>query len=254
MSLLKAFFIAISTYTALPAPVFKWDGRGAAYSMCFFPFAGVLLAALWYGLYALCGCLDLSPFIFACLAVCLPLLFTGGIHADGYMDTVDALSSHAPRERKLEILKDSHAGAFAIIYLAVYILLQAAAFYGLYEKGGAAGFFPVFVLSRALSGVLALNMKNARGSGMLWSLLSGASRGVCTAVCALWGAAALTALYFFAGAVSACVVFAVCALWTIAYIITANKSFGGATGDTAGFYLQTLELLCATGLFAGALL
>lgn len=40
---------------------------------------------------------------------------TGGIHLDGLLDTADALSSYKTKEEKLEILKDSHAGAFAII-------------------------------------------------------------------------------------------------------------------------------------------
>ena len=35
------------------------------------------------------------------------------------MDTMDALHSYRDRERKLEILKDSHAGAFAIISCSV---------------------------------------------------------------------------------------------------------------------------------------
>lgn len=40
-----------------------------------------------------------------------------------FCDTTDALSSHQPRERKLEILKDSHTGAFAVIWCAVYFIL-----------------------------------------------------------------------------------------------------------------------------------
>ena len=39
---------------------------------------------------------------------------------DGYMDTMDAFHSYQPKERKLEILKDSHIRAFAVIMLAVY--------------------------------------------------------------------------------------------------------------------------------------
>ena len=55
--------------------------------------------------------------------VLLPVLVTGGIHMDGFLDTTDALSSWQPREKKLEILKDSHAGAFAIIMGCSYFVL-----------------------------------------------------------------------------------------------------------------------------------
>ena len=47
---------------------------------------------------------------------------------DGFLDVTDARSSFQSRERKLEILKDPHAGAFAIAGCGVYLLLYAAAF------------------------------------------------------------------------------------------------------------------------------
>ena len=56
------------------------------------------------------------------MAVLIPVLVTGGIHLDGLLDTADALSSWQTRERRLEILKDSHAGAFAIIVCCGYFL------------------------------------------------------------------------------------------------------------------------------------
>lgn len=73
----------------------------------------------------------MSMFLFASIAVCIPLLVTGGIHMDGYMDTVDALSSHQSVEKKLEILKDPNAGAFAVIYCGIYLLLSLGLFYQL---------------------------------------------------------------------------------------------------------------------------
>ena len=60
------------------------------------------------------------------MAAALPLLVTGGIHADGFCDTVDALSSHAEREKMLEILKDSHCGAFAVIFFGLWLVLWLA--------------------------------------------------------------------------------------------------------------------------------
>ena len=58
--------------------------------------------------------------------VVAPIIITGGIHMDGFLDTQDALGSYQPRERRLEILKDSHAGAFAIISCAVYLMMYVA--------------------------------------------------------------------------------------------------------------------------------
>ena len=60
----------------------------------------------------------------------VPVFVTGGIHVDGLLDTSDALSSWQERSRRLEILKDSHAGAFAVITAAVYFI----AWYGAYSQ------------------------------------------------------------------------------------------------------------------------
>lgn len=44
------------------------------------------------------------------LLTAVPLLATGGIHMDGFLDTCDARASWGDREKKLQILKDTHAG------------------------------------------------------------------------------------------------------------------------------------------------
>ena len=56
----------------------------------------------------------------------LPVLVTGGIHLDGFCDTADALASHQDTEKKLQILKDPHMGAFAAIWLGCYFIAQLA--------------------------------------------------------------------------------------------------------------------------------
>ena len=57
-------------------------------------------------------------------------MVTGGVHVDGLLDTSDALSSWQERERRLEILKDSHAGAFAVITACAFFLI----WYGAYSQ------------------------------------------------------------------------------------------------------------------------
>ena len=114
-----------------------------------FPLIGVIIGGmvwLWgfYGRY-----ITNSEGFYAMIFVMIPVFLTGGIHLDGLLDTSDAIHSYQPRERKLEILKDSHAGAFAIITAVVYFLL----YYGMYHEITLQG-LPVvcigFVLSRAL--------------------------------------------------------------------------------------------------------
>ena len=67
---------------------------------------------LWGELCQWGGVPDLLRGAVLCL---LPAAVTGGIHLDGYCDTVDALASHGTPARRQEILKDPHIGAFGVI-------------------------------------------------------------------------------------------------------------------------------------------
>ena len=82
----------------------------------------------------------------------LSLIHICGIHLDGYLDTMDALSSWREKQRRLEILKDPHAGAFAIIMGCLYFVLYAGAAGELVWK-----IFPAyafgFAVSRSFSGL-----------------------------------------------------------------------------------------------------
>ena len=64
----------------------------------------------------------------------LPILLTGGIHLDGFMDTSDALASYGDRVKKAGDFKDPHTGAFAIIGLGLYLLLYAGAVLSLWSR------------------------------------------------------------------------------------------------------------------------
>ena len=53
---------------------------------------------------------------------------------DGFMDTMDAVHSYGDRTKKLEILKDPHLGAFAVICAVVYLLLYTGSMYEFCEN------------------------------------------------------------------------------------------------------------------------
>lgn len=102
--------------------------------------------------------------------VLLPVLVTGGIHMDGFLDTTDALSSWQPREKKLEILKDSHAGAFAIIMGCSYFVLALGVWSEMDLKVlPVAGL--IFVVSRTLSSLALSTFPKANKSGFFVHVL-----------------------------------------------------------------------------------
>lgn len=248
----KPFWIALSTYSVIPVPQFGWSEENLKYSICFFPFVGVICGAALAGWSALCTLLDCSRFLFAAIAACIPLLVTGGIHMDGYMDTVDALASHQPREKKLTILKDPNCGAFAVTYCAVYLLLCLGLMYELSQSQLVFALCPGFILSRALSALCALRLPNARKGGMLDSYTHSAHKkraAFAMGIVAVLAWGAMTALYplpgFLAGLLAV--------LWVLGYRNMTLKQFGGVTGDTAGFFLQICELFIFAGVWLGGL-
>ena len=253
MRLFKGLAAAFSTYSAIPMPRIEWDGDTPGLALCCFPAVGIACGGALWGWYALCRALQTGGVLFAAAGVCLPLLQTGGIHMDGYMDTVDAISSHQSRERKLEILKDPHCGAFAVIYCGVALLLGFGLLHALYGAALVPVLCPACVLSRALSAICALTLPNARGAGMLFSYTEKVRRGRALAVLYIVAALSCTGMVLIAplpGAGGAALSLAA----VFVYRALALRLFGGVTGDTAGFFLQLCESAALLGVWIGGLL
>lgn len=253
MILFESLLVALSTYSAVPVPQFEWNDRNMKYAICFFPAVGILCGTALWGWYALADLLGISSFFFAAIATCLPLLITGGIHMDGYMDTVDALASHQSRERKLDILKDPNCGAFAVIYCGVYLLTYTGLVYELFAANCILVICPTFVLTRALSALCAVNMPNARKSGMLCAYTKNTGKHVATI--------ALMAVLIISGTLSVMLSPIVGGITVLSAIVSVlmycrmvMKQFGGVTGDTSGFFLQICELACLAGAWIGVLI
>ena len=237
---MKPLLIAFAMYSKIPMPRVEWDKKSLGRALCFLPLVGVVIGAVLLGWLWLWETLDFGP-LGAAGAVALPLLLSGAIHLDGFCDTCDALSSHQTRERKLEILKDSHTGAFAIICCCLYLLVFYAAWREV-DIDGAAAFVLALgpVLSRSLSGLAATSWKNARGSGLLATFTepmdSRKARAVLFVIFLAAAVGMLLADPLLGGTT------ALAAALTFAYYRwMAFGQFGGITGDTAGFFLQVCE-------------
>lgn len=100
----KSLAVAFSMYSRLPMPQMAWEPANMAYAMCFFPLVGCVIGAFLLLAEWLTGLLGISPLLRAAILLLIPIAVSGGIHMDGFLDTADALASHAPREKKLEIL------------------------------------------------------------------------------------------------------------------------------------------------------
>ncbi len=138
MKILDPIIIAFSTYSIIPMPERRWSRENMRLAMCFFPLVGAAAGALLWLWNLLCLRFSFPELLRAAGLTVIPVIFTGGINLDGYMDTCDALSSHGDRKTKLSILKDPHTGAFAVIRLACLFLILPALWQA-YPAGTCAG-------------------------------------------------------------------------------------------------------------------
>lgn len=253
MIFFESLMVALSTYSIIPMPQFEWNEKNMKYAICFFPVVGVFCGVLIWLLGRLGAIFNVSNLFVALVATCIPLLVSGGIHMDGFMDTVDALSSHQTREKKLEILSDPHIGAFAVIYCGVYLLLNVTFLYEIYSLGYLFLICPMYVLSRCISSLCAVNLPNAKNKGMLSSYTKDTKRKTVNIVMVLLAVVSVTTILLISPVVGG-ISLAIGLLWTFLYCRIVKKQFGGVTGDTAGFFLQVFELCFLFGVWIGAMI
>ena len=240
MQIIRSFLTAVSVYSKIPVPEFEWKEEDMKYVFCFFPWIGALIGGCIYFWNYLCGVYHIGALCRTAAAAAVPVLITGGIHVDGFMDTMDAIHSYRPKERKLEILKDSHIGAFAVIMLAVYGLVFSGAFSEIENKAllkiACGGFF----LSRCLCGISAVTFPPAKKEGMLYTFAEGSRKKIVRGLLYLQGGACIGLMCFWslpAGLTAA----AAAVLALVYYFYKSRKEFGGITGDTSGFFVLFCE-------------
>ena len=253
MSALLSIVVAFSMYSRIPMPRVEWTETSMRYAMCAFPLVGVV-----QGLICLAWGIAVAAFgvpreIAAAAFVVLPILVNGGIHLDGLADTHDALASHAPRDKKLAIMKDSASGAFAVIAVGCHLILLYALFANMPLDIRALACLPLlYGLSRALSAIAVVGWPSARPEGMAGTFSKNADTRRSTAVLVAFAIALCCGLIAAHGALGACVAAAGLAVFGV-YRAVAMKVFGGVTGDLAGWFVQYAELAMVAVVVIGGL-
>ena len=127
---LHGFRGALQFLTTLPAG--KPETFDASAMVPWFPLVGLVLGAI----VALFDMMALhvwaSPVVAVCDVVLLAAL-SGALHLDGLSDTADGVFSHRPRERALEIMKDSRIGVMGLVVVAACLGMKWGGLSGLEE-------------------------------------------------------------------------------------------------------------------------
>ncbi len=256
MSLLKSIAISFSLYSKIPMPIFDWDEDNYKHAIAFLPLIGAVIGLITYLAALFCMEFEVPVFVSAALLTLVPLLVTGGFHFDGFMDVQDALHSYQPKEKKLEIMKDPHIGAFAVISAGGFLLIWLSSMYMIvfkaFEGEGSSAMFSaagIYPLIRAFCGLTSILFPNAKKEGML-SVETGKSGKL--DICILSVEGILVAAFMIWISLWTGVLMIVAALlFTAFYRHLCLKNFGGVTGDTAGFFVSCAEatLLATSAVF-----
>ena len=112
---IPAFLLALQFLTRLKINA-PYSPEAMRRSPRWYPAVGIvvgLISAVVYGL----GCWLFSPHLAVILAVAAGILVTGALHEDGFADACDGLGGMRPKERVLEIMRDSRIGAYGVLGL-----------------------------------------------------------------------------------------------------------------------------------------
>lgn len=240
----NSFKIAFAMFSKIPMPQADWSEENMQYMLCFFPFVGaaagvIMLAAEW-----ICRYLGMSSAFTAAVLVLVPVFVTGGIHVDGLLDTSDALSSWRDREKRLEILKDSHAGAFAVITACVYFIAMYGGMSQIVEQDDIGMLYILaagYMVSRCLSGIGVISLPKANASGTVAEFSRKAQDTRVRNILVIY-LILLTAFMIWIHPVRGAAVIITALLVFVFYRFKALKYFGGTTGDLSGYFLCLCEL------------
>ncbi len=237
---MKDFLQALSFLTILPfGQISPSEDKELARSMAFFPLVGLvigLLLAIGYYLFSFI----LPKSLTLWLTLGLLALLTRGLHLDGFADTMDGLASGGPREKILEVMRDSRIGAFGVISL---ILLIGAKYFALDQISTKS--IPYSLMLMAVMGRNSMVLvcyrspyaRSGEGLGKPFTENLG-TREIALSFVSTFGIALLLM------GVKGVSVFLGIGIFSLGYRALFIKKLGGVTGDILGAANELVELLC----------
>ena len=242
---MSAFFAALQFLTIFPRPMrMEYSTHEVGAAAAFFPVIGLLL-----GFILVLVNVALEPFASAVLSsialVAVLALLTRGLHLDGVGDTFDGLGAGGDRERVLNVMKDSHTGAFGLIAIVLLLFFKIHAIESIeWER------WRVLLVAPVLGrwAMVLLGYRSQAAQSGLGSTLVAQLKSKHFVVATLITVVLLAAILRGVGMVMM--------LWVAVFTLAVKKFFhrrlGGVTGDTFGAVGELSETSVLVFLALGA--
>ncbi len=235
--MINGLWAAIRFLTIIPLPGdLGAEEKDLHCSMPFFPIIGVLIgccAALFYA----CSHSFIPVPVSSVLLVAFLLLISGGFHLDGLADTADGLLSSRPKEKILEIMRDSHIGTMGVMAILLNLAVKVTAFASLSYENAIIAAFLMPICGRVFLVVHPVIFPYARKEGGLADPFFNS---------VTWGAAcwSIAVLFLWAWIFGGYLgLFAALLATGVSFLFGfwSNGKIGGITGDTLGATCELAE-------------
>ncbi len=238
--------LAFKFLTVLPVPVPEDVPPGAmGRAAAFYPLVGATLGLLLAAADLLLG-LAFPPGLRAALVLALWVGLTGALHLDGFLDCCDGLLAPCSPERRLEILRDTHVGSFAVVGAVLLLLVKYAALAGLQGSWRPMALVGVPALGRWAMTYALARYPSARPGAGLGTLVKRAVGRRELAIASGLAAVAVVASWRWLGLAALPLTWALTALLA-RWIMT---RIPGLTGDTYGAINELVEAAWLIGVAA----
>jgi len=231
------FYIALLFLTRLPLPQVIFEENQFASAIPFFPMVGIIIGGFLATIQFI-GRNFLPVRAMAALLVLFNAAITGGMHLDGFADTMDGLFCGKDRETKLEVMRDSLTGAYGVMGITMVFLLKYAFLSSISDDYILYALVSFPLLSRWMMAFSILFFPYGREKGLGKVFTNYKSPGIYYIVSIL----VFGVMYLIAG-MEGIIVALVTLIMAVIFIRYITAELGGMTGDTYGALNEFCEII-----------
>lgn len=239
MKILESIVVAFQFLTRLYLPInVEWDTANLRRSLMWFGLVGAFIGVILAGAMTLFNRFDLIPAVSAIIILLIWIFITGGMHIDGISDMADGFFSMRDKEKTLEIMKDSHIGAFGVITIVFLLLIKFEMLkeFIIIEKNVCLLILPP-TIARIAAGLVLSFYETTKKSGLGYTFHSSDPR-------IFWAIGFVVTLIISSILnIKSLIFIGIAILASNLMALWAKKKIGGLNGDIYGAIVETVEVI-----------